>query len=107
MTHEHLLVADIGGTKTILAVFSQESGPHRPLLETTFPSRDYPSLEAVLAAFLADNAPAKQHLAEAVFGVAGAVIHGRAQVTNLPWLIDSQALSRDLKFPVHLLDEGI
>jgi glucokinase len=100
---ERLLVADIGGTKTILAVFSQQSGPHRPLLEATFPSKDYPSLEAVLAAFLADKAP--EHVTEAVFGVAGAVVDGRAQVTNLPWLIDSQALSRDLKFPVHLVND--
>jgi len=102
---ERLLVADIGGTKTILAVFSRGSGPRHPLLEATYSSRDYSSLDAVLAAFLADKAPAKEHLTEAVFGVAGPVANGRAQVTNLPWLIDSEALGRDLNFPVHLVND--
>ncbi|MHB8626910.1 MAG: glucokinase [Aggregatilineales bacterium] len=105
MNAEHLLVADIGGTKTTLAVFSQESGPRQPLIEETFPSKDYPSLEAILTAFLADKADAKAHLVEAVFGVAGAVMEGRAQVTNLPWLIDAQSLSADLKFSVRLVND--
>ena len=105
MDAKRLLVADIGGTKTILAVFSEESGPRRALIETTFPSKDYPSLEAILTEFLADKEPAKENLAEAVFGVAGPLLRGRAQVTNLPWVIDSQSLSQDLNFPVHLVND--
>ena len=47
-----LLAGDVGGTKTDLAVFSPESGPRAPLVEATFPSADYPSLEAIVYEFL-------------------------------------------------------
>ncbi len=32
------LIGDIGGTKTILAVFSTEQGPHDSLVEKTYES---------------------------------------------------------------------
>jgi len=47
-----LLAGDIGGTKTDLALFSAEAGPRAPLVESSFPSADYPSLEEVVRAFL-------------------------------------------------------
>src|SRR5436190_23689662 len=42
-----LLAGDIGGTKTVLAVFSPKAGPHTPLAEATFPSGRYGRLEAI------------------------------------------------------------
>ncbi|MFO7740848.1 MAG: glucokinase [Anaerolineae bacterium] len=47
-----LLAGDIGGTKTKLAVYSKERGPRKPLVEETFPSRDYDGLEAIAREFL-------------------------------------------------------
>ncbi len=47
-----LLVGDMGGTKTVLAVFSPDSGPHKPQFETRYPSAHYPSLEAIIQEFL-------------------------------------------------------
>jgi glucokinase len=47
-----LIAGDIGGTKTDLAIYSRESGPHAPLAQTEMPSADYPSLEAMVAEFL-------------------------------------------------------
>jgi len=84
-----LLAGDIGGTKTVLAVFSTEAGPHAPLVEATFPSSRYGRLEAIVREFLAQvNLPVDR----ACFGVAGPVVAGTAQVTNLPWLMSEASL---------------
>jgi glucokinase len=48
-----LIAGDIGGTKTDLAVFSIESGPHMPLAQDTVHSADYPSLQVMVKEFLA------------------------------------------------------
>ena len=45
------MIGDIGGTKTILAVFSTEQGPHDPLIEKTFDSSHYDSLESIIRIF--------------------------------------------------------
>lgn len=82
-----LLVGDIGGTKTALALMSQEVGVKRPLREATFPSNEFESLEAIIRQFSQG-----EELNGAVFGVAGPVVQGRAQITNLPWVIDAASL---------------
>jgi glucokinase len=84
-----LLAGDIGGTKTNLAVFSPDAGLRAPLVEATFPSADYDSLEALVSDFLSQTG-VKVELAS--FGVAGPVVAGRAKVTNLPWVIDEVQL---------------
>jgi glucokinase len=84
-----LLAGDIGGTKTVLAVFSPESGPHTPLIEATFPSARYPSLEAIVREFLGRQ---PLEIGQACFGVAGPVVAGRAEITNLPWVIAEDGL---------------
>jgi glucokinase len=88
-----LLVADIGGTKTDLAIFTEESGPHAPLAEARLPSAEHASPEALVSAFLAE---ARQPVTRAVFAVAGPVVDGRARTTNLPWVLDEAALARAL-----------
>ena len=63
-----LLAADIGGTKTNLAIFSSEAGLRAPLEEARFPSADYPSLEALVREFLSQ---VDVKVERASFGVAG------------------------------------
>ena len=98
-----LLAGDIGGTKTKLAVFSNESGPRVPLAEATFPSADYASLEALVRQFMSQvNFP----IDRASFGVAGPVVAGRATITNLPWVMDEQQLRKSLNLSsVSLLND--
>lgn len=86
-----LLAGDIGGTKTVLAVFSSEAGPHAPLVEATFPSGRYRQLEAIVREFLAQ---AGLQVDRACFGVAGPVVAGSAQITNLPWVMDEASLKQ-------------
>jgi glucokinase len=85
----NVLVGDIGGTKTNLAVFSSDTGPHQPLAEKSYHSAHYDSLEAIVSEFLAES---KQIVRFGCFAVAGPVIEGRAQITNLPWVVDAANL---------------
>jgi glucokinase len=97
------LAGDIGGTKTVLALFSPEQGPHQSLSEETYPSSEYASLEAIVRAFLRDQHGA---INGASIGVSGPVIGGRSSITNLPWVIDSEVLSREIGgAPVDLLND--
>ncbi|OQA39714.1 MAG: Glucokinase [Chloroflexi bacterium ADurb.Bin325] len=88
-----LLAGDIGGTKTVLAVFSQSAGERAPLAEKTYPSTAYASLEEIAADFLAQTG---HQVERGVFGVAGPVMQGRAYVTNLRWNLDEGELARAL-----------
>ncbi len=98
-----ILAGDVGGTKTVLALFDPERGPMQPLREETFPSGEHESLEAIVGRFLegADAAPAA-----ASFGVAGPVVDGRSRTTNLPWVIDASAIGKTFDIPrVQLLND--
>ena len=98
-----LLAGDIGGTKTVLAVFSPETGAHAPLAEATFPSGRYGRLEAIVREFLAQ---VTFPIDRACFGVAGPVVAGTAQVTNLPWLMSETSLKETFSWrAVRLLND--
>lgn len=87
------LAGDIGGTKTVLGIFSADVGARRPLIEKTYRSADYDSLEDIALSFLAE---VNQPIEGAVFGVAGPVIQGRAEITNLPWVMEEGHLAATL-----------
>lgn len=98
-----LLAGDIGGTKTNLAVYAAETGLNAPLAESTFPSRRYDSLEALIEDFREHTQLPFQ---AAVFGVAGPVVDGKATVTNLPWRMEEKGLKAALGVPkVKLLND--
>ncbi len=89
-----LLAGDIGGTKTILAVYSAQIGLREPLWRGVYASADFPTFEALLESFSAECA---LPIERASFGVAGPVIGGRVAVTNLPWELDERALAENLR----------
>ena len=80
-----LLAGDIGGTKTILAVYSAEHGPHSPVAIKVFASANYDSLEAIIREFLAI---APFSIAAACFGV------GRKY-----WPMVRKSMSAERRFP--------
>ncbi len=90
-----LLAGDIGGTKTLLALFASETGPRRPAAQAEFRSADYSGLTMMVREFL-DQSGASADCA--CFDVAGPVVGGLARLTNLPWVLDEEALRRDLGF---------
>jgi glucokinase len=83
-----LLAGDIGATKTNLALFAP-GGRLTPQSQATFKSARYPSLEAVVGEFLSKTGAS---IERAVFGVAGPVIRGHSDATNLPWVIHESRL---------------
>jgi glucokinase len=98
-----LIAGDIGGTKTDLAIYSRESGPHAPLAQTEVRSADYPSLQAMVAEFLAQ---VNMSVDVASFDIAGPVIDGHVKATNLPWAMDERSLASDLNLKsVHLMND--
>jgi glucokinase len=90
------LVGDIGGTNTRLAIVEVIKERIHFMAEEIFPSREEPSLENALRKFLSQPSPT---LSLAAFGVAGPVRQGRCEATNLPWVIDSPALAKQLGLP--------
>src|SRR5713101_1085729 len=98
-----LLVGDIGGTKTDLAIYAYGSNPNSPVARKQFHSADYPSLQAIVTQFLAD---VKIPVNQAVFDIPGPVINRRVVTTNLPWVMDELSLVKDLSLKsVHLMND--
>jgi glucokinase len=98
-----LLVGDIGGTKTDLALFSADRGPRAPMAQKRFSSREYPSLGAIVSEYVASVDFPVMH---ACFAVAGQVISGRAVLTNLPWVVEESVLQAELRIEfVRLLND--
>ncbi len=98
-----LIAGDIGGTKSDLAIYSVEAGPHAPLAQKEVRSADYASLAEMVTDFLRQ---VKLPVEVASFDVAGPVIDGHAKTTNLPWVMDETSLAADLKLKsVHLMND--
>jgi len=87
-----ILAGDIGGTKTVLALYSKNDQNGQVELqcelEQTFASADYPQFNDILSVFLQPN----MTIDSACFGIAGPIVDQRCQTTNLPWIIDAQEL---------------
>ncbi len=100
----HVLAGDIGGTKTLVALFEVEGDAFRTVREQSYPSREHASLDEILGKFCAAGpTPA---LAAACFAVAGPVIDGRVKATNLPWEMEEGSLARACGAPrVKLLND--
>ncbi len=86
----YALVADTGGTNTRVAL--ADGATLLPDTVTRYANADYPDLESVLRAFIAqqDNVDC----AAAAIAVAGPVMDGRAELTNLDWTIDEETVAR-------------
>jgi len=94
----HLLAGDIGGTKTILALYAHAAGSEpEPLFEASYASREASGLEPLVRLFLAD---CPEPVDAAAFGVAGPVIDGEIRATNLPWRVEASGLAAAARCPI-------
>lgn len=91
-----MLVGDIGGTKTRLAIVREESAAVYVETLETHASADYPDLADLISS---SGLLAKSGIKAACLGVAGPVRDNRCQVTNLPWVVDAAQLAADLCLP--------
>jgi glucokinase len=101
-----LLAADVGGTKTLLGLFSQ--APERPTrIEVgEFTTLDYDSVIPMIREFLKAQGIETRAVQAATFGVAGAVTDQVARLTNVPWTVDAaEIMEAGSLRHVHILND--
>lgn len=87
-----ILAADVGGTKTNLALYEIQGYHPICLVEASYHSKDYDSFSLIVKDFL-ENKTSEKPL-RLCAGVAGPVIDGKVEVTNLPWKMDQRIVSK-------------
>ncbi len=83
-----ILVGDVGGTKTNLALFRIKEGNFDLIEEAKFNSREHKSFLDVVNLFL----EGKSKPDRVSVGIAGPVVRGYAYLTNLGWAIDEKEI---------------
>jgi len=91
-----LLAADVGGTKTLLGLFSNDEERPAPIEIGEFVTLDYDDLAPMIREFLGAWKVDPRTLAATCIGVAGAVTEGVARLTNVPWVVDGDAIANAL-----------
>ncbi len=90
-----LLAADIGGTKSELAIFELGAQSCVPLSRKRYENRGFSGLSQIIASFLSDLDTLPLY---GSIGVAGIVTGSKAQLTNLPWQVDCCDLEQRFGF---------
>ena len=85
-----VIAGDIGGTKVLLQLVDVSGGGRVVTVEQQYESAAYATFDALLAEFMTLAAGTVDG---ACFAVAGPVIGNRAEVTNLHWQMDAEALA--------------
>lgn len=96
----YFLAGDLGGTKTLLALYAATEQGYALVREQRFANSGYDDFAGVVADFLHGS---PEHPEIAAFGVAGPITEGRVRMTNLGWLIDQGALRQQFQFAEVLL----
>jgi glucokinase len=92
---ETLFAADIGGTKSELALFPLVADDCRPLVQKKYINGEFSQLEEIFTQFLAES---NSIPLAASIAVAGIVAGESGQMTNFPWKIDCYRLKERFKF---------
>jgi glucokinase len=101
-----LLAGDIGGTKTLLGMFTPTGVRPDAVVVRAFGTLDYPDLITMIAEFTSEPALRDASVGSACFGVAGPVIGGTAELTNVPWKVEADAVADHFGFArVDLLND--
>jgi len=87
-----ILAGDIGGTKTVLALYDESVEPFQAVHEVIFKSRDFARFDQILHQFLKDRQIALRAIC---LGVAGPIRNGTCQTTNLPWFLSENDLAKN------------
>lgn len=88
------LVGDVGGTNARLAVVDSTGRIRNP---KTYPAQEYSSLTEVIAEYL-ETTVGRQKLQSAALAVAGPVVDGEIEFTNLDWRISEGELIGTFEF---------
>ena len=91
------LVGDIGGTNARFALAEPANGRPRLSSFRSLLCQDYPSLQEAIAAYFASH-PSEPRPTSAVIAVAGPVVDGALNFTNLGWRVSEAELARAFDF---------
>jgi glucokinase len=81
-----ILVGDVGGTKTLLALFEYRDGNYQCQIKQRYASAEFASFDALLDRFLHQAGFPSIHAVS--IGVAGPIVEGDCHATNLPWWLN-------------------
>lgn len=99
-----ILAGDIGGTKTILALYEVEDGSWRCVKKKRFSSSAFQTFSELLDLFLSDAENIQ--VSAACIGVAGPIVDGNSTTTNLPWVLNKTEIGTQLRIQnVKLLND--
>lgn len=100
-TNHTILAGDIGATKTLLAIFSVSEGQILKVREERFITKDCDSFEEVIKEFL------QNEMADVIsLGVAGPVMDGKVNITNVGTVLNSKQMSEALnQIPVYFIND--
>jgi glucokinase len=85
-----ILAGDVGGTKTILALFEAEGDSFRCLKKEQIPSVYYQTFIGLLESFLSDVDGVQ--ITAVCIGAAGPIVKGNCEATNLPWVLNRKEI---------------
>jgi glucokinase len=95
-----VLAGDIGGTYSRLALFDDTRGARDPIESAEFSTPAAASAAELLQQFLGGR-----DVDRCCLGVAGAVLHGVAEGSNLPWAVREPRLADAVGSPVRLIND--
>ncbi len=99
-----ILAGDIGGTKTLLRLEGVTGTTHQTLAESLYVSANYAHLNDIVLDFLGQMDGERPQAA--CFAIAGPVISGTSQLTNLSWYLEEQQMATALDIPqVRLIND--
>ena len=93
-----LLAGDVGGTKTLIGLFRARRSAPDGVDVRSYRTLDFPDLGALCSAVSARDVDGPADIEAASFGVAGPVTGTRARLTNVPWVVDLDALRNACPF---------
>ncbi len=100
-----LLVADVGGTKTELALAEVAETSLQLSAQKRYSSSNASSLKEIITRYMREHAQGIS-VSAGCFALAGPVQNGECKLTNLPWQnMREQELSVQLSFPVTFIND--
>jgi glucokinase len=88
-----LLAGDLGGTKTLLGLFSRAPLRPLPIAVQSFHTTEFSDLVTMVEDFLEQQPQGRPPIEAACLGVAGPVIDDQAEITNVGWTVDGRRLA--------------
>jgi glucokinase len=93
-----ILAGDIGGTSTRLGLFDAVQPRPRRVAFRTFKTLDFSDLPSMIARFIEQDSTDARTIDRACFGVAGPVLDGSAELTNVPWRVEAREVESAFGF---------